>query len=202
VAEGNATSASLSTGFKNVIAPPELAADQTAGYSESGVRAWLVSAKAHATADGLNVVLATPDYAVLSTSGNKPGKVFMRMVKSGGRWVVAHVRMNARSGLEIPFVGSTPSATLTTIFFVEAALAGNRAELAALLSKAAKGKLAAPSVVELFPEGTTFVSLSQEHAGLKAIVTLDSGGSKRAFEIKLAPGSDPGEFLIDDLRQK
>jgi len=219
VQEGKATSASLTPGFKRVIAPPELEADKAPGYSESGVQAWLTAAKAVANADGLKVDLATPDYAVLSTPVDKPVRAFVRMVKAGTGWAVDHARLNAKSKADIAFVGNTPAAALATIFFVEAALAGNKAELETLLSKTAKGKIAPPLFEEdkaagysriglnsalgaLFPEGTTFVGLTQEQAGMKALVTLASGDKNRSWELKLAPGAGPGEFLIDDLQQK
>ena len=219
VQEGKATSAMLTTAFKKVIAPPELDADKAAGYSEHGVRAWLDPAKAGADADGLKVDIATADYAVLSTAAGKPNRMFLRLAKTGGVWIVEHVRFKAKSTVGIASVGNTPAATLATAFFIEAALADNKAEMEAILTKAAKGKIAPPlfdgdkpqgysrsklnsALSELVPPGIVFEGLAQEQAGLKAAVTFAVGGKNRVLELKLVPGATPGEFLIDDVQQK
>ncbi len=219
VREGRVATASLGVAFKKIIAPPELDVDKAAGYSEPGVRAWLDAAKGGADSDGLKVDIATAEYAVLSTAAGKPDRLFLRLAKTGGIWIAEHVRFKAKSTIDIAFVGNAPAATLATAFFVEAALADNKAEIEALLTKAAKGKIAPPlfdgdkpqgysrsklnsALTELFPAGVAFVGLAQEQAGLKAAVTVAVGGKNRVLQLKLVPGAAPGEFLIDDVQQK
>jgi len=214
VQDGKATSASLSLAFKKIIAPAELDADKAVGFSESGAQAWLSAAKATAKAEGLKVDLATADYAILSSVGNKPGRVFLRLAKVGTSWLVDHARFNARSTIEV-----ASAATLAAALFVEAVLAGDTPEIEALLSKTAKGKLAPPrfdddkvqgfdrlnlrsSLADLFPAGLGFANVSQENAGLKATVTFTVAGANRIFVLTLAAGATPGEFLVDDLQQK
>lgn len=219
VRDGMATAASLSPAFKTLIAPPELDADKAAGYSEHGLRVWLDAAKATANPDGLKVDLAAADYAILSNPGNKSGRIYLKLVKTAGVWIVEQARFHGRSGIEIAFVGSTPGATLATILFIEAALAGSKPELEALLSKSAKGKLAPPvfpdeipqgfsrsklnsALADAFPAGIAYVGIAQENAAMKASITFAVAGKNRVVEVKIAPGSGPGEFLIDDVQQK
>lgn len=214
VQDGKATSDLLTLAFKKVIASPELESDKAAGFSELGVQSWFASAKATAKADDLKVDFAAADYALVSTTGTKPGRVLIRMVKAGSSWLVDHARFNAQHN-----VNAVAAANLATGFFVEAVLAGSKFEIEALLSKGAKAKLAAPvfeedkaqgfsrsrlnsTLADLFPAGTTFVSVAQDNGSLKALVTLAVAGKNRVLELKLAPGLAPGEFLVDDLQQK
>ena len=219
VRDGKTAPASLSPACKALIAPPELDADKVAGYSEHGLRVWLDAAKASASPDGLKVDLATADYAILSNPGSKSGRVYLRLVKTAGVWVVEQARFNGRSGLDIAFVGSTPGATLATILFVEAALAGSKSELEALLSKSAKGKLAPPvfpdeipqgfsrsklnsALADAFPAGIAYVGIAQDNAAMKAAITFAVAGKNRVVDVKIAPGTGPGEFLVDNVQQK
>ena len=221
VQEGKATSASLTDEFKKVIAPPELEADKAAGYSESGVQAWLSASKSMESAGGLKIDTAAPDYAIASTVVDKPGRVYLRLSKVGPDWLIDHARFNVRNTIGIPFVSGNPAAAaaLAMAFFIEAILTENKAEIEALLSKAAKSKFAPPlfdddklqgfsrlnlhsALAKLLPPGIGFKSLSQDDAGLKATVTFVQRGPSLVFIFKLVPGPTPGSFLIDDLQQK
>ena len=219
VRDGKATPANLSPAFKALIAPPELDADKATGYSELGLRVWLDAAKATANPDGLKVDLAAADYAILSNPGSKSGRIYLMLLKTAGGWVVEQARFNGRSGLDIAYVGSTPGATLATILFIEAALAGSKPEIEALLSKSAKGKLAPPvfpdeipqgysrsklnsALADAFPAGIAYAGIAQDNAAMKASITFALAGKNREVEIKIAPGTGPGEFLVDDVQQK
>ena len=212
VQDGKATSDMLAPAFKKVIAPAELDADKAAGFSESGVRSWLADAKATAKTDDLKVDVMAADYAVLSTPKNASGRTVLRLVKSGTVWLVTYAKFGVKSSADV-----VTAAHAATVFFEEAIIAGNKSEIEAMLSKAAKAKLAAPgfdedkpqgfsrsrlnsALADLFPAGFKVVGVSSAKDGLSSVLKIADGSKNRVLELKLAPGTSPGEFLIDDIQ--
>ena len=224
VQEGKATSASLTTAFKKVIAPPELDADKAAGYSESGVQAWLGRAKTRIGTHDLKVGYATADFALASAeyrtefkARGLPGTTYLRLVRSGTAWAIDHAIIGTKdTKFPLPANDQAPR-TFAAIAFAEALMAKDMVALENLLSKSAKAKLAPPlfdidkeqgysksnlksAVEKMYPSMPVFTGLD---AGGEAIkVDFNLNGAIKNLILKLIAGTSPGEFLIDDYQQK
>lgn len=217
VQDGKATSANLTDAFKKAIAPAELEADKAAGYAESGVTAWLSTAKTKATADAFRVDYASADYLIASAGTYKPGKSYVRLIKTENTWSVDSAIFGS-TAYNAPLIGSSQAAVeYTTIAFAEAILDKRFSEVEALLSKSAKEKLAPPLFDSDKEQGFSRSKLQSVFADLLAAKIESSGlsvtgtngtfeitlaGTRKTLRFKLTPGQSPGSFLIDDFQLK
>jgi hypothetical protein len=216
VQEGKATSASLTPAFKKAIAPPELEADKAVGYSESGVQAWLTTAKATATSDGLKIEAATADFAFASAGGVK-GKTYLRLLRVAGDWLIDYAISGAAAANATLPGGEQAGPAFAASAFADALIVKNFTAVEALLTKAARAKLAPPlfetdkeqgysrsklqsALGDLLSGQLTVASLSFGPGSAK--IELSAAGVKKSLDLKLVSGPTPGSFLIDDLQQK
>lgn len=219
VQEGKATTASLTVAFKKVIAPPELEADKALGYSKSSVQGWFSAGKATAVSDGLKVDFATSDYALVSTAA-KPGRTYLRLVKVNAVLLIDYAIFGTIAA-DYPLPAGDVAARHFVAIAFAAALIGKKFDAVdALLSTSEKGKLAPPLFEADKEQGYSRSKLQSAFADLFAsklqLTGLGGSGlpgnmnlqlyvseSKTYFiNLKLIPGTTPGEFLIDDYQQK
>ena len=224
VQDGKASSAGLTPAFKKVIAPAELDADKATGFSESGVQAWLDTAKTRIGSHDLKVAYATADFALASADYRTeelpripPGKTYLRLIRSNTVWLIDYAIIGrTRTTFPLPVDGQA-APTFAAIAFTEAMLTRNSAGVEQLFSKSAKAKLAPPlfdtdkeqgysksklksAVADLLPGRPIFTGLVVAASSIKIELNLD--GAKKELELRMIPGATPGEFLIDDYQQK
>ncbi len=217
VQDVKATSASLTSAFKKVIAPPELEADKAAGYSESGVQAWLIAAKAKVAAEDIKLDTATAEYAFGSCGRSMPGKTYLRLLKVEGAWRIDYlIFANPSAAASLPG-GEQAAPAFAALAFADSFVAKDFAAFESLLTKAAKQKLAPPlfdsdekqgysrSKLQTVLSDASSVKLDITRLSVgvgTAKVELAGAGFQKMLDLKLAPGTGPGEFLIDDYQQK
>ncbi len=210
VQDGKATSDMLTPAFKKVIAPPELESDKAAGYSESGVRTWLDSAKASVGTEDSKFVSLTDEYAFAEGTA-KAGKTFLRLMFVDKKWLVDYVVFSGPTAKSLR--GGQTSQFFATLAFAEAIAAKNTVLIEALLTKTAKAKIAPPlfdeDKVQGFNRAKLKAAIDDLFSGKIAIENVNSDsnsgtimatfrGGMQSIQVTLVTGR-PGEFLIDSF---
>jgi hypothetical protein len=227
VKDGTAKADKLSAAFVKLIGlPAELPSDKAKGYSADAAEGWL---KRVGNGVGFGPPLyskQTGDTAVLRGGlVGKPGGYSLRMVKEGGAWKADWLSL---SSVEVKPVAPAANADAIFQEFAAAAVAEAVCDkdamprdertmvIAAGLTPAYRTKLAPPfdsdkaqgfdynrgalalEAGKLGDKAESGTLTPQGDAAFKVEVTR-AGGAKSAYLVKLAKGTTPGQWLVENV---
>lgn len=222
VRDRKATVEQFTTAFKKRVAPPELASDQAAGYSDFAARVFLSNLAPVVGTDGVTTAPAGPDALFVATSPTPapdgPRRTLAKLVRGpDGKWQADWLQVT-NVAPALPLTGDAAAVHFPAVAFLGAVLAEQPAQVAAdLLTPDARKKLAPPGdAAETalgYSPGKLRIRLSQFRGnatgatvtpatadGPTAAVagTLTAPGTAaRPFTLKLTKG--PGGYLVDEI---
>jgi hypothetical protein len=220
VFEGKADPAKLTPAFKKVVTDPAIEAEKAQGYSDWAAGLWLkeLAGKVTPGTRGRTTGVAVDPSTVIVTSappdGGKVGRAVLRMAKVGDRWLVDWVH-TAPPGSGVPLTGSGDqlARTFAATAFLDTALTREARLTEAVLTLAAKSRLAPPLGDPIgYNRGVLGVKLANfrgDATGYKGTLGTQTadlvtgtlvGGAERPFTLKRVKGPNPGEWLVDDFQ--
>lgn len=219
VEKGTPDLAKVTPEFKQLIGPPTTEADKARGYSDWAAEQWLKeNLVGKAKTDTMTAASVTPETVAVTASARaseKPACTILRLVKSGSGFLVDWVHFVPQKYLgTFAGTGDKPAIAFAAHAFLDTLITGQHGLTEALLSPAAKARLAPPLND---PLGYNRAMLGIKLAGLrgkatewKARVTeasvtgqlLEPGAKERAFTLKLVKGPRPTEWLVEEFDVK
>ncbi len=228
VKAGTAKADKLSAGFVKLIGlPAELPSDKAKGYSTDAAEGWLKRVGSEVGFAPPHYTKHAGDTAVFRGGlvGKPNGRYSLRMVKEGNAWKVDWLSL---SSVEVKGSSTNPSADavfqeFATTAIVEAVCdkdamppAERTMVIAAGLVPAFRTKLAPPfgsdkdqgfdfnrgaltlEIAKIGDKAESVFFTPQGEAAFKVEVTR-AGGAKAAYSVKLAKGTAPGQWLVENV---
>jgi hypothetical protein len=209
---GTATAAQLTPQFKKVVAEPVFDADKQLGYSDSVADNWLKQYRGKLPSFTTSSPGTDGDAAFFTGTvpAEKPVQLAVRLVKSGGGWIVDWLSVAEVGPVTLP---ADAAPTFAAAAFLAALLAGNDTQAAGLMALETKKQLAPPFGGETRPYSPGILKTKLDgYRGpftgftiAKAdgnIVTgeLTGAAGKKAFALTLVPGERPFDRLVADVK--
>ncbi len=211
--KGSPDVAKVTSAFKQLIGP----ADKPGGYSDWAAEQWLKEqltgkVKTIATWSGS----AAPDTVIVAASDQaptQPRRVVLRMVKHGTGFLVDWVHVApAQDRLNLG-AGDSTAMAFAAQAFLDTLVTGQPTLAESLLTPAFKARLAPPlndplgyNRAMLGIKLVSFRGKATEWKGALSDMTMTGQlveiGKERPFTLKLAKGSRPGEWLVEDFDVK
>lgn len=228
VRAGTAKAGQLSTGFVKLIGlPAELPSDKAKGYSTDAAEGWLKRVGIEVGFAPPNYTKHAGDTAVFRGGlvGKPNGRYSLRMIREGNAWKVDWLSL---SSVEVKGPSTNPSADavfqeFATDAIVEAICdkdamppAERTMVIAAGLAPAFRTKLAPPfgsdtdqgfdfnrgalalEAGKIGDKAESVTLTPQGEAAFKVEVTR-AGGAKDSYTVKLAKGTAPGQWLVENV---
>jgi hypothetical protein len=227
--EGTAKADRLSAAFVKMVGlPAQLDSDKAKGYSASEAESWLKRVGSDAVF-ALPSGFARADTAVLRGPFQAPDRVggyYLRLVNEGGAWKVDFLGLSSvpsapdagSGGPDIENQRFAATAVAALLCDKNAMPRDNRAQaLAAGLTPALRKQWAPPlgsdpsqgfdynrgalllKAGEFGNGAESFALIAQPTAGEFRLEITKAGGAKTAYNVKLAKGTAPGQWLVESV---
>ena len=201
--------------FKQLVGP----SDKPGGYSDWGAEQWLKETLAGKIKTFvMSAASVNPDTVIVTASdqaNGQPGRAVLRLTKSGSGLLVDWVHVAPqKERFNLGGSGSPLASTFAVNAFLDTLLKGQHALTESLLTPAAKARLAPPlndplgynrAMLGIKLAGFRGNATEWRASGTEAAVSgqmIDNAGTIRSFTLKLAKGSRPGEWLVEDFDVK
>lgn len=208
VQAGTATPDQLSASFRSLIAEPVLEADRAAGYSHAEAEKWLRSFTGSSFQCDAKPVFATADVA--GFRGRAGSATFaLRVRKTGSGWVVDWFAPIGPAAIPLPVANAE---SFTAAAFLDAVVSKSERFAEGLLTTGAKTREAPPFASDKtrgYNRGVLKRRLEEFRGGAVAYNLAAVSGDtvtgtlgSQPFTLKLSPGTEPGQWLIDSFEKK
>lgn len=216
-----ATADQLTADFKKVVALPLTAEDAKVGYSDIGAVTHLEKWAA-ATADEPKVEVAG-EVAFAAGKPGPGGRILLRLAKDGGAWKADWLSNGPATAADVKLDGGEDTAGIqfAVAAFTDAALKKDHALVAGLMTVKGRETVANPfaaadkargynvgllldALAKHFGKADRAAVTGTNRSGNEATakVELTAGTAKTELTLKLAKGSKPGVWLVDNFEAK
>lgn len=208
VQAGKATPEELAPAFRSQIAEPVLEADRATGFSRSAAEKWLQQYSNQSFQLDAKPVFTTANAA--GFRGNTGERTFsLRLVKAPTGWLVDWFAPVGPAGVKLPVNSAEGFAAAA---FLDAVVSKSERLVEGMLSPAAKTREAPPFASDKargYNRGVLLRRVEEFRSGavaynLAAITGDTATGTlgDKPFTLKLIPGTEPGQWLVDAFEKQ